>query len=108
MSRAPEFTPSWLPRQQRVASIASCTGSCSTTFAPFATAPSSITATASSLDVQINVVVGGQCCLSLVAEEAVAHAMFELAVLREAVPRDRRALCALIKSYMLRSQASDA
>jgi hypothetical protein len=41
-------------------------------------------------------------------DEAAAHALFEGAVQRETVPRNRQALRALIKKYTHRNQASDA
>jgi hypothetical protein len=46
--------------------------------------------------------------LPLPDDEAVAHALFEVAMEREAMPGDRQALRALIKKYTHRSQASDA
>jgi hypothetical protein len=47
--------------------------------------------------------------LPLPDDEAVAHALFEVAVQREAVPPDRQALCTLIEKYRAhRSQAGDA
>jgi hypothetical protein len=42
--------------------------------------------------------------LPLPDDEAVAHALFEVAVGREAVPADRQALCTLLKKYTVRSQ----
>jgi hypothetical protein len=42
-------------------------------------------------------------------DKAAAHALFEVAMQREAIPPDREALCSLIKKYTVhRSQARDA
>jgi hypothetical protein len=41
-------------------------------------------------------------------DEAAAHALFEVAMQREAVPPDRQALCALTKKYSVRGSQSDA
>jgi len=46
--------------------------------------------------------------LPLPDDEAVVHALFEVAVRREAVPRDRRALCALIEKYAVHRSQGDA
>jgi hypothetical protein len=46
--------------------------------------------------------------LPLPDDEAVVHALFEAAMGREAVPRDRQALCVLIEKHTHGSQASDA
>ena len=41
-------------------------------------------------------------------DEAAAHALFEVAVQREAVAPDRQALCALTKKYSVHGSQSDA
>ena len=41
-------------------------------------------------------------------DEAAAHALFEVAMQREAVPPDRQALCALIEKYSVHGSQSDA
>ena len=41
-------------------------------------------------------------------DEAAAHALFEVAMQREAVPPDRQALCALTKKYSVHGSQSDA
>jgi hypothetical protein len=46
--------------------------------------------------------------LPLPDDEAVAHALFEVAVRREAVPPDRQALCALMKKYTVHGSQGDA
>jgi hypothetical protein len=46
--------------------------------------------------------------LPLPDDEAVAHALFEVAIGREAMPVDRQAFCVLIEKYAHRSHASDA
>ena len=46
--------------------------------------------------------------LPLPDDEAVAHALFEVAVGREVVPPDRQALCTLIKKYTVHGSQGDA
>jgi hypothetical protein len=46
--------------------------------------------------------------LPLSDDEAAAHALFEVAMQREAVPPNRQALCALIEKYTVRESQSDA
>jgi hypothetical protein len=46
--------------------------------------------------------------LPLLDDEAAAHALFEVATRREAVPPDRQALCALIEKYSVHGSQSDA
>jgi hypothetical protein len=46
--------------------------------------------------------------LPLFDDEAAAHARFEVAMRREAVPPDRQALCALIEKYSVHGSQSDA
>ena len=41
-------------------------------------------------------------------DEAAAHALFEVAMRREAMPPDRQALCALTKKYSVHGSQSDA